>query len=283
MKKFLCYDTKDVVSGKLNVNSNGVINPNSTVPSTNSAANQYLVTDGDGNVRWQDQLAYETSLWKDFILHESPTQITEFTMPSVGDTVTIKINGVESVETVKSAEVEELGQSYSYIGSVDIISINSGANGWCIAYLDGQPAYVGVSRPDTTVSLFVTEPHKIDEKYIPQDKDFIRPLSYYTGNERQHFRNYYSESGNEVMCYKCVNINVPGFHDEMFIDADVAQFSIGRILDTRDHSFSASVCVLDPDTEKGISRRSYIYGTDETEMTYLASIMGYTLTTKPTT
>ena len=59
MKKFLCYDTKDVVSGKLNVNSNGVINPNSTVPSTNGTANQYLVTDGDGNTQWEDKLAYE--------------------------------------------------------------------------------------------------------------------------------------------------------------------------------------------------------------------------------
>ena len=283
MKKFLCYDTKDVVSGKLNVNSNGVINPNSTVPSTNSAANQYLVTDGDGNVRWQDQLAYETSLWKDFILHESPTQITEFTMPSVGDTVTIKINGVESVETVKSAEVEELGHTYSYIGSVDIISINSGANGWCIACQDGQPACVGVSRPDTTVSLFVTEPHKIDEKYIPQDKDFIRPLSYYADGWHQ-FAIYYNESGDEAICYKCDNINVPGLHDEMFIDADVAQFIIGRILSKISHSFSASVCVLDPgNNEKSISRRDYIYGTDETEMTQLASMMGYTLTTKPTT
>ena len=281
MKKFLCYDTKDVVSGKLNVNSNGVINPNSTVPSTNGTTNQYLVTDGDGNVRWQDQLAYETSLWKDFVFYESATQITGFTMPSVGDTVTIKVNGVESVETAKSAEIE--GQTHSYIGSVDIAGLNSGANGWCIACLNGQPVCYGFSRPDTTVSLFVTEPHKIDEKYIPQDKDFIRPLSYYTGDERLHFRNYYSESGNEVMCYKCVNINVPGLRDKVFVDTSVAQFSIGRILDTRGHSFSASVCVLDPDTEKGISRRRYIYGTDETEMTHLASIMGYTLTTKPTT
>ena len=200
MKKFLCYDTKDVVSGKLNVNSNGVINPNSTVPSTNGTANQYLVIDGDGNVRWQD-----------------------------------------------------------------------------------QPACVGVSRPDTTVSLFVTEPHKIDEKYIPQDKDFIRPLSYYADGWHQ-FAIYYNDSGDEAICYKCDNINVPGLHDEMFIDADVAQFIIGRILSKLSHSFSASVCVLDPgNNEKSISRHDYIYGTDETEMTQLASMMGYTLTTKPTT
>ena len=281
MKKFLCYDTKDVVSGKLNVNSNGVINPNSTVPSTNGTANQYLVTDGDGNVRWQDQLAYETSLWKDFVFSDSPTQITEFTMPPVGDTVTVKVNGIESVETVKSAEIE--GLTYSYIGSVDMVGINSGANGWCFSYPDGQPACYGSSRPDTTVSLFVTEPHKIDEKYIPQDKDFIRPLSYYADRWHQ-VAIYYNESGDEAICYKCDNINVPELHDEMFIDADVAQFIIGRILSKLNHSFSASVCVLDPgNNEKSISRHDYIYGTDEAEMTQLASMMGYTLTTKPTT
>ena len=282
MKKFLCYDTKDVVSGKLNVNSNGVINPNSTVPFTNGTPNQYLVTNGDGTVRWQDQLAYETSLWKDFVLSASLTQITGFTMPSVGDTVAVKVNGVESVETVKSAEVE--GQSYSYIGSVDIVGLNSGANGWNIVCPnDGQSACVGSSRPKTTVSLFVTEPHKIDEKYIPQDKDFIRPLSYYA-DRWHHFANYYNESGDEVTCYKCDNINMPGLHDKMFIDADVSQFSIGCILSKLSHSFSASVCVLDPrNNENSIYSDMIIYGTDETEMTQLASMMGYTLTTKPTT
>ena len=61
MKKFLCYDTNDAASGKIGVNSNGVLKPNSTVPSTNGAANQQLVTDGDGNVKWEDKLAYEGS------------------------------------------------------------------------------------------------------------------------------------------------------------------------------------------------------------------------------
>lgn len=59
MKKFLCYDTNDAASGKINVSANGVLKPNSTVPSTNGAANQQLVTDEDGNVKWEDRLAYE--------------------------------------------------------------------------------------------------------------------------------------------------------------------------------------------------------------------------------
>ena len=60
MKRFLCYDTNDAASGKIGVNSNGVLSPNATVPSTNGATNQQLVTDGDGNVKWEDRLAYTT-------------------------------------------------------------------------------------------------------------------------------------------------------------------------------------------------------------------------------
>ena len=61
MKKFLCYDTNDAASGRVNVSANGVLKPNSTVPSTNSAAYQQLVTGGDGNTKWEDRLAYEDS------------------------------------------------------------------------------------------------------------------------------------------------------------------------------------------------------------------------------
>ena len=61
MKKFLCYDTNDAASGKINVSTNGVLKPNSTVPSTNGASYQQLVTDGEGNTQWEDRLAYEDS------------------------------------------------------------------------------------------------------------------------------------------------------------------------------------------------------------------------------
>ena len=60
MKKFLCYDTNDAASGKINVSTNGVLKPNSTVPSTNSASYQQLVTDGKGGVKWEDRLGYYT-------------------------------------------------------------------------------------------------------------------------------------------------------------------------------------------------------------------------------
>ena len=61
MKKFLCYDTNDAASGKINVSTNGMLKPNSTVPSTNGAPYQQLVTDSDGNTKWEDRLAYDDS------------------------------------------------------------------------------------------------------------------------------------------------------------------------------------------------------------------------------
>ena len=58
MKKFLCYDTNDAASGKINVDSRGMLKPNSTVPSTNGAPYQQLVTDSGGSAKWEDRLAY---------------------------------------------------------------------------------------------------------------------------------------------------------------------------------------------------------------------------------
>ena len=58
MKKFLCYDTNDAASGKINVDNRGMLKPNSTVPSTNGTPYQQLVTDGDGKVKWEDRLTY---------------------------------------------------------------------------------------------------------------------------------------------------------------------------------------------------------------------------------
>ena len=60
MKKFLCYDTNDAASGKINVDNRGMLKPNSTVPSGGTPYQQ-LVTDGTGKTMWEDRLAYEKS------------------------------------------------------------------------------------------------------------------------------------------------------------------------------------------------------------------------------
>ena len=62
MKKFLCYDTNDAANGKVNVDSRGILNPNSTVPSSSGEPYKSLVTDRDGGVKWEDRLAYEDKI-----------------------------------------------------------------------------------------------------------------------------------------------------------------------------------------------------------------------------
>ena len=277
MKKFLCYDTNDAASGKINVSANGVLKPNSTVPSTNGAANQQLVTDGDGNVRWEDRLAYEVTGWKDFTLDFGEgTEITGFTMPPVGDTVTVKVNGVESVETVKSGEME--GQSYSYIGSTDIAGLFSGTDGWSIVNYAAF-GMMGQANPETTVSLPITEQHKIDEKYIQQDKNFVRPLSYYIGDSIL-FKHYYKESGEKVTAYKCDNIETKSVHGNTVFVYDIGgDMGVGCFLSVAPKAFFIGGSIF---TTSGIHDDYKIYGTDETAIAELAAEEGYTLTTKPT-
>lgn len=62
MKKFLCYDTNDASSGKVNVSANGILKPNATVPSSSGEPYKSLVTDRDGGVKWEDRLAYEDEI-----------------------------------------------------------------------------------------------------------------------------------------------------------------------------------------------------------------------------
>ena len=58
---------------------------------------------------------YEESAYVDYVLNMRPTEITEFSIAEVGETTTVKINGVESAETVKEAESSTVGGSYKYI------------------------------------------------------------------------------------------------------------------------------------------------------------------------
>ena len=73
MKKFLCYDTNDASSGRVNVDSRGMLRPNATVPSTNGAPFMQLVTDGDGKTQWTDRLAYEGSAFGNVLPEQNVT------------------------------------------------------------------------------------------------------------------------------------------------------------------------------------------------------------------
>ena len=132
MKKFLCYDTNDAASGKIGVNSNGVLSPNATVPSTNGAANQYLVTDSNGNTKWEDKLAYDTTksefVGTQYSINLDPTSgtvISQDIIPmELGQTYTVKVTRGDGQGTKEytGLDVAADDDGTLYIGSSDFES-----------------------------------------------------------------------------------------------------------------------------------------------------------------
>ena len=107
---------------------------------------------------------YEESSYTDYVLNMDGPEIVGFSMPEVGGTITVKINGIESAETVKTGTSGPLG-NYTYIGNNDFDSLRAGGTGWCVVATSG--ATFGFANPDTTMSIGTSVIHKIDEKYLP--------------------------------------------------------------------------------------------------------------------
>ena len=185
MKKFLCYDTNDAASGKIDVDSRGVLKPNSTVPSTNGASYQQLVTDGTGKAKWEDRLAYEADPFVTELLSE---RTESFSYDDGNKAYAGGIQGLEFGFTEgQTYRIEFDGERYN-----------------CVAFSDGgyvfigNPAIANVEYPDTgepflgffpfdgslmllamqgtehriRISSIVKQIHKLDIKYIPDEAIF---------------------------------------------------------------------------------------------------------------
>ena len=134
---------------------------------------------------------YEESSYTDYVLNESGTDIVGLSIPEVGETVTVKINGVESVETVKAARSGTF-DNYTYIGNIDYDALRRGGTGWLVAAISGGFT-VGFAKPDTTMSVGTTVIHKIDEKYLPDAHSVILPSS--TEGSTKKFKITVDDSG----------------------------------------------------------------------------------------
>ena len=190
MKKFLCYDTNDAASGRVNVSANGVLKPNSTVPSTNGSANQQLVTDSFGNVKWDERLAYEArTMILDYVVDKFIGQSSDLpdvnysgtdkalTDDNIGDTYIVTINGVE-YRTVLQKKYTQYWNTYYYLGAdtPSLANNNSGLEFPFSIYIHGTRDGKDTSNyftldkdtlPHTiTVEKYTTK--QIDEKYLPE-------------------------------------------------------------------------------------------------------------------
>ena len=175
MKKFLCYDTNDATSGKINVDSRGMLKPNSTVPS-GSTPYQQLVTDGDGNTKWEDRLAYVTTEEK-VIFSQENIEFTEQYGLYVSDYMPIT-----AIKAGENCSVSFDGKTYisTAVSSMDFITIgnanlmHAGDNTgepFCICYDPNQNIQIAtaLTSPTHTVSIsrVVETVHKIPQKWLP--------------------------------------------------------------------------------------------------------------------
>lgn len=217
---------------------------------------------------------YEERIWADYVLNMDVNEISGFSLPEVGETVTVKINGVESTETVKEAESSIMGFSYKYIGNTDIDSMQTGGTGWLVAEAMGQ--VIGSANPDTTITVETIVVHKIDDKFVNLD-GFVRTFDY-------HFKNYtiykylYNADGSTCTLYTCNNFILPEPSSQLL--GFMGGFGISLVESALAQSCfvkSYIISTIDGSTEL----KHTILGTNTAEMEQLATIYGYTLTTKP--
>ena len=215
---------------------------------------------------------YEESAYVDYALSMSVTTIVGFSLPEVGETITVKINGVDSAETVKEAESSLMGCSYKYIGNIDFDSLSTGGTGWFVGEVQGRAS--GLANPDTTISLECIVVHKINNKFINFD-GFTRTFDYYFKNYTI-YKTLYDNTGNECVLYTCIDFILPdsglqllGFMNEM---------GLSKVGSTSMYSCLVTGYVLG-DTR--YYTRNVVLGTNVDDMKKLAANSGYTFTTKP--
>ncbi len=215
---------------------------------------------------------YEESSYTDYVLNAAGAEITGFSMPEVGETVTVKINGVESVEAVKNGTSGTLG-NYTYIGTIDFDSLRAGGTGWLVAGIPGQA--IGFANPDTTMSVWTTVIHKIEDKFINFD-GLVRTFDY-------HFKDYtlyktlYKDNGAQCFLDMCNHFILPEPNSVLFgFDGEIG---FSKVVDIRMSSCFVLGLIFN---ENGTTENQYcIFGTNASEMEQLAADYGYTLTTKP--
>lgn len=220
---------------------------------------------------------YEESTYVDYVLNLNGTSITGFSMPEVGETMTVKINGVESAETVKEAQSSILGASYKYIGNIDIDSLFNGGTGWCVLELSGQTGQTGgYANPDTTITVEIIVVHKINDKFINFD-GFVQTFDY-------HFKDYttyktlYKDDGRECVLYMCNNFILPDSDSQLF--GFMGEIGFSAVGSTGAQSCFVQGYIISG-VDGSINIQNTVLGTNTSEMEELAAEYGFTHTTNP--
>ena len=218
---------------------------------------------------------YEEIAYVDYVLNMDDTDIVGFSLPEVGETTTVKINGVESVETVKEAESSMMGGiSYKYIGNIDIDSLFNGGTGWIV--VDVQGGVFGLANPDTTITVETIVVHKINDKFINFD-GFVRTFDYYFKVEST-YKTLYNDAGDVCMLYTCSDFILPEENSQLFgFMSEIGFSAVGSI--SPNSCFVAGYIISS--VNGSINIQNTVLGTNTSEMEELAANYGYTHTTNP--
>ena len=217
---------------------------------------------------------YEEIAYVDYVLNMNPTSIVGFSMPEVGETTTVKINGVESVETVKEAKSSLWDALYKYIGNTDLDSLLNGGTGWCVLELSGQEG--GFANPDTTITVENIVVHKINDKFINFD-GFVRTFDYYFKNPTL-YNLLYDDDGNVCNLYVCNNFILPKAGSQLF--GFMAETGFAKVGSTKPQSCFVTGFVING-VDGSIKIKNAVFGTNTSEMEELAADYGFTHTTNP--
>ena len=217
---------------------------------------------------------YEESIYTDYVLNSGGTQITGFSMPEVGETVTVKINGVESVETVKTDTSSVFGTSYKYIGNIGLDSLMGGGTGWLVADVRGN--MLGFANSDTTITLETIVVHKINNKFINFD-GFVRTFDYHFKG-CTIYKSLYKDDGSECVLYTCNNFILPEVNSRLF--GFMSEIGFSKVGSMYENSCFVQGFIIS-DLDGSITVKSVVLGTNTAEMEQIAARYGYTLTTNP--
>lgn len=216
---------------------------------------------------------YEEYAYSDFIC-SMETPIEGFTMPNVGESVTVKVDGVEMDYPV----LNDVDFTYFGTGDLDTV-LDSG--GWIV--ISNSIDTFAFANPDTTISLKVNKIHKLDDKFI-NIGGFVRRYDYLFGYENI-ISERFNAKGKSILLYKCEKFIKPNRGEMIFgYMSDLAFSEIGII---KDHAcfISAYVyqSVLDDNgnTVTHLNTTQAVLGTDETEMIEIANGYGYKFTEPP--
>ena len=218
---------------------------------------------------------YEESAYVDYVLNMHDTVIVGFSMPEVGETITVKINGVESVETVKEAESSLMGGiSYKYIGNIDADSLLTGGTVWCVAEIQGEA--FGIANPDTTIAIESLVVHKINDKFI-NFGGFVRTFDYYF-KDYTIYKTLYKDAGGQCTLYTCSDFILPKSKQQLF--GFMGEIGFSEVGSIRPNSCFVTGYIISG-VNGSIEIRTVVLGTDTSEMEELAAEYGFTHTTNP--